>query len=211
MTLRKSSSCHCDADKCHRRTFVRLRLVLNPLLSRLQIVSPRIKQKPTTRVGFCLMADEEGFEPPIRVTPYSRFRVARIQPLCHSSIKFYQLGIIIISKLMNAHDKNLFKIFRADWLRYFIPSPIFAFLNPRKLRFQPLRHSSIKFYQLSFIIISKLMNAHDKNLFKIFRADWLRYFIPSPIFAFLNPRKLRFQPLCHSSISITCTLLNFLF
>ena len=33
------------------------------------------------------MADEEGFEPPIRVTPYKRFRVARIQPLCHSSVK----------------------------------------------------------------------------------------------------------------------------
>lgn len=34
------------------------------------------------------MADEEGFEPPIRVTPYKRFRVARIQPLCHSSVNF---------------------------------------------------------------------------------------------------------------------------
>ena len=40
------------------------------------------------------MADEEGFEPPIRVTPYTRFRVARIQPLCHSSIVFFIFKII---------------------------------------------------------------------------------------------------------------------
>ena len=46
----------------------------------------RIRKKTLfPSVFFIKMADEEGFEPPIRVTPYTRFRVARIQPLCHSS------------------------------------------------------------------------------------------------------------------------------
>lgn len=46
----------------------------------------RIQKKTLqTSVFLIKMADEEGFEPPIRVTPYKRFRVARIQPLCHSS------------------------------------------------------------------------------------------------------------------------------
>lgn len=55
--------------------------------------SPRFHriQKKTlqTSVFLIKLADEEGFEPPIRVTPYTRFRVARIQPLCHSSVKTY--------------------------------------------------------------------------------------------------------------------------
>ena len=44
------------------------------------------------------LADEEGFEPPIRVTPYTRFRVARIQPLCHSSIYVINFKIIFVCK-----------------------------------------------------------------------------------------------------------------
>ena len=49
----------------------------------------RIRKKTLFPSIFLIkMADEEGFEPPIRVTPYTRFRVARIQPLCHSSVNF---------------------------------------------------------------------------------------------------------------------------
>ena len=50
------------------------------------VVSNIRPQKSADTSTLSKLADEEGFEPPIRVTPYTRFRVARIQPLCHSSI-----------------------------------------------------------------------------------------------------------------------------
>ncbi len=63
------------------------------------------------------MADEEGFEPPIRVTPYKRFRVARIQPLCHSSvIPHFNIDNCDI---LQALFKNFYSFF--DWLKSFFP------------------------------------------------------------------------------------------
>lgn len=59
----------------------------------------RIRKKTLFPSVFLIkMADEEGFEPPIRVTPYTRFRVARIQPLCHSSIYVINFKIIFVCK-----------------------------------------------------------------------------------------------------------------
>lgn len=65
---------HCHFAKVNRRQSQRFRRIL--------------KKTPQSGVFLIKMADEEGFEPPIRVTPYTRFRVARIQPLCHSSVNF---------------------------------------------------------------------------------------------------------------------------
>ena len=58
----------------------------------------RIRKKTLFPSVFLIkMADEEGFEPPIRVTPYTRFRVARIQPLCHSSsVLFFFFKIVVV-------------------------------------------------------------------------------------------------------------------
>lgn len=64
------------------------------------------------------MADEEGFEPPIRVTPYKRFRVARIQPLCHSSV--IPPFNIDNCDILQALFKNFYSFF--DWLKSFSPA-----------------------------------------------------------------------------------------
>lgn len=64
------------------------------------------------------MADEEGFEPPIRVTPYKRFRVARIQPLCHSSV--IPPFNIDNCDILQALFKNFYSFF--DWLKSFFPA-----------------------------------------------------------------------------------------
>lgn len=64
------------------------------------------------------MADEEGFEPPIRVTPYKRFRVARIQPLCHSSIPpFNKFNLSILQALFKDFYPffDRFKTFLSRW------------------------------------------------------------------------------------------------
>ena len=83
--------------------------------------SPRFRriQKKTlqTSVFLIKMADEEGFEPPIRVTPYKRFRVARIQPLCHSSV--IPPFNIDNCDILQALFKNFYSFF--DWLKSFFP------------------------------------------------------------------------------------------
>ncbi len=66
-----------------------------------------IQQNPSNE-GFCCMADEEGFEPPIRVSPYKRFRVARIQPLCHSSVT---INLIMIICSFGKYYLNTFTLF----------------------------------------------------------------------------------------------------
>ena len=87
----------------------------------------RLNKKPTARVG-CLMADEEGFEPPIRVTPYSRFRVARIQPLCHSSKVCFKFCFIIITISVNVLNKILKDFFARIDFGVRTHSPIFLVL-----------------------------------------------------------------------------------
>lgn len=69
----------------------------------------RIRKKTLQMSVFLIkMADEEGFEPPIRVTPYKRFRVARIQPLCHSSVT---INLIMIICSFGKYYLNTFTLF----------------------------------------------------------------------------------------------------
>ena len=114
----------------------------------------RIRKKTLqTSVFLIKMADEEGFEPPIRVTPYTRFRVARIQPLCHSS------------------KQQINKIFITNLQVLFLTFQIPEFLSQIKLHFLNKQSASKKLFLL--ICCIKSVNT-DSYLFLIIITYQLR-------------------------------------
>ncbi len=84
------------------------------------------------------LADEEGFEPPIRVTPYTRFRVARIQPLCHSSIIIlFFYNNFILPAYQNARPQNSVLPHKtADFRKKFILSMLHYYFMAERQRFE---------------------------------------------------------------------------